>query len=158
ADERNTPGKGLRLTDEVFRLTELFQQRNLPLEVEARWRLVETAWELNLPAHALVVAYDSDLDCLVADSRSHRRKAVTPCRDALNGYQKGKCFYCFADISLVGGADDLADVDHFFPHRLKGFRVADPVDGVWNLVLACPACNRGTQGKFDRLPELSYLE
>src|SRR5262249_9609874 len=77
------------------------------------------------------VAYDSDLDCLVADGRSqHRRKAVTPCRDALNGYQKGRCFYCFADISLVGGADDLADVDHFFPHRLKGFRVADPVDGV----------------------------
>src|SRR5262249_5172787 len=49
ADERATPGKGIRLTDELLRLTELYQHRNLPLEVEARWRLVETAWELNLP-------------------------------------------------------------------------------------------------------------
>jgi hypothetical protein len=61
-------------------------------------------------------------------------------------------------VSLVEGAEDLADVDHFFPHRLKGFRVADPVDGVWNLVLACRTCNRGAAGKFDRLPEARYLE
>src|SRR5262245_6621557 len=45
-DERDTPGKGIRLTDELFRLTELYQHRNLPHEVEARWRLVETAWQL----------------------------------------------------------------------------------------------------------------
>src|SRR5262249_2422468 len=67
-DERTTPGKGIRLTDEVFRLTELYQYRNLPFEVEARWRLVETAWELRLPTSALVVAYDSGLECLVVES------------------------------------------------------------------------------------------
>src|SRR5262245_62150471 len=33
-DERNTPGKGIRLTDEVLRLTELYQHRNLPFEIE----------------------------------------------------------------------------------------------------------------------------
>jgi 5-methylcytosine-specific restriction endonuclease McrA len=157
-DERAGQQKAIRLTDEFFRLTEQFQHRNLPYEVEARWRLVETAWQLNLPRNTLVVSYDSGAELLIAEDRLLRRTSITPCRDALNGYQKGKCFYCFRDISLVDGAGDLADVDHFFPHRLKGFRVADPVDGVWNLVLACQACNRGGEGKFDRLPQVRYLE
>src|SRR5262249_1969427 len=134
------------------------EDRNVPLEIEARWRLAEAAWELNLPGSAVGVGYDEGLGCLVAESRLARRRAITSCRDALNGYQKGKCFYCFGNVSLVEGAEDLADVDHFFPHRLKGFRVADPIDGVWNLVLACQVCNRGAQGKFDLLPELPYLE
>lgn len=157
-DERNTPGKGIRLTDELFKLVEMYQHRNLPSEIEARWRLVETAWELSLPYSALVVAYDAETGGIVADTRLARRKAVAPCRDALNGYQKGRCFYCYGDVSVVEGADDLADVDHLFPHRLKPFKVADPIDGVWNLVLACQTCNRGAEGKFDRLPELRYLE
>lgn len=25
-------------------------------------------------------------------------------------------------------------------------------DGVWNLVLSCSSCNRGSRGKFDRIP------
>jgi hypothetical protein len=29
---------------------------------------------------------------------------------------------------------------------------------VWNLVLACPTCNRGADGKFDRIPTLELLE
>src|SRR5262249_20631303 len=111
ADERATATKGVRLTDDLFRLAESYQHRNLPSEVEARWRLVETAWELSLPTSALVVAYDADTGGLVAETRLARRKAVAPCRDALNGYQKGKCFYCFADISVVEASDDLADVD-----------------------------------------------
>jgi hypothetical protein len=157
-DERDTPGKGIRLTDESFRLLELYQHQNLPFEIEARWRLVETAWELHLPTSALVVAYDDATELLVADGRGGRRKGVARCRDALNGYQKGKCFYCFGDISLVEGSPDLADVDHLFPHRLKPFKVAEPIDGIWNLVLACQGCNRGEAGKFGLLPELTYLE
>jgi hypothetical protein len=157
-DERETPGKGIRLTDEAFRLLELYQHQNLPFEIEARWRLVETAWELHLPTSALVVAYDDTTELLVAESRVGRRKGVARCRDALNGYQKGKCFYCFGDISLVEGSSDLADVDHLFPHRLKPYKVAEPIDGIWNLVLACQTCNRGEAGKFGLLPELSYLE
>ncbi len=94
----------------------------------------------------------------MTDGRLHRRKAVTTCRDALNGYQKGKCFYCFRDVSVIEGTDDLGDVDHVFPHRLKPHRVAEPVDSIWNLVLACPACNRGAGGMSDSLPEPRYLE
>jgi hypothetical protein len=156
-DDRGGAQKGIRLTDEVFRLTEVYQHKNLPHEIEARWRLVETAWELNLPVYTLVMSYDSEAGCLIAESKL-RRKSVTPCRDALNGYQKGKCFYCFGNVSLVGDDADLAEVDHFFPHRLKGLHVSDPVDGVWNLVLACQTCNRGGAGIFDRLPQVRYLE
>jgi hypothetical protein len=161
-DERNTPTKGIRLTDEVLKLPELYQHRNLPSEVEARWRLVETAWQLDMPVNAMVVTYDPELDWLVTEGRENRRTSITSCRDALNGYQKGKCFYCFGDISLVEGAADLADVDHFLPHRLKGcredFRWAGQIDGVWNLVLACQTCNRGPAGKFGLVPELRLLE
>lgn len=161
-DERNTPTKGIRLTDEVLKLPELYQHRNLPSEVEARWRLVETAWQLGMPVNALVVSYDPELEWLVTKDRENRRTSITSCRDALNGYQKGKCFYCFGDISLVAGSADLADVDHFLPHRLKEFRNESPwagfLDGVWNLVLACQTCNRGTAGKFGLVADVRFLD
>ena len=32
------------------------------------------------------------------------------------------------------------------------------LDGVWNLVLACQHCNRGTAGKFEQIPTLELLE
>jgi hypothetical protein len=31
------------------------------------------------------------------------------------------------------------------------------LNGVWNLVLSCPQCNRGPSGKMDRVPERRYL-
>jgi 5-methylcytosine-specific restriction endonuclease McrA len=155
ADERKSGG-GVRLTDDLFRLREMLQFKNLPSEVEARWRLVETAWQLNLP-RGLIIGLDDDGAILTAP-RSGRRIAITRSRDALNGYQKGKCFYCFADISVEGDDDTLADVDHFFPRVLLQLGVALPVDGVWNLVLACRTCNRGGEGKSARLPTKRLLE
>ena len=32
------------------------------------------------------------------------------------------------------------------------------LNGVWNLVLACPNCNRGANGKFAKVPSVKYLE
>ena len=87
-----------------------------------------------------------------------RRVTVTRSRDALNGYQKGKCFYCFSDISIDGAALTLADVDHFFPWVLLRLGVSLPLDGVWNLVLSCRNCNRGIKGKSSLLPDKSLLE
>ena len=52
-DERKGKEKGIRLTEDLFKLSEQYQYRNLPTEIEARWRLVETAWALNLPRHVL---------------------------------------------------------------------------------------------------------
>ena len=43
ADERKSSRKGIRVCDELFKLKQEFQAKNLPNETEARWRLVETA-------------------------------------------------------------------------------------------------------------------
>jgi hypothetical protein len=146
--------RGVSLTDELFQILEGNQSQNLLHEVEARWRLVETAWELNISRG--LILYDPEGELLF--TRSNRRIDVTSCRKALNGYQKGKCFYCFEDISIGEKALNLADVDHFFPRILSTCGIAHPIDGVWNLVLACQNCNRGVGGKFDQLAHLRYLE
>ena len=103
------------------------------------------------------VNYDHEKKIIFTGS-SDRRIDVTSCRDALNGYQKGKCFYCFADISIESGSSDLGDVDHFFPRKLMFYNIAHPIDGVWNLVLACKKCNRLGGGKFAQLPKKRFLK
>ena len=32
------------------------------------------------------------------------------------------------------------------------------VDQIWNLVLTCRECNRGSRGKFEKIPKIYYLE
>jgi hypothetical protein len=154
-DERKE-NKGIRLTENLFKLLGDKQASSLTPEVEARWRLVETAWDLNISRNLIEVSYDPGRQ-LLTTWKGSSRVDVTSCRDALNGYQKGLCFYCFRTISITSGDAELADVDHFFPHVLKASGIADPVDGVWNLVLACLDCNRGEDGKFARLPSLNLL-
>ena len=41
-------------------------------------------------------------------------------------------------------------------HNLKhhGF---DDVNNIWNLVLSCQDCNRGHDGKFEKIPKIEYL-
>jgi hypothetical protein len=157
-DDRKGGAPRITLTDELFRMLEGYQERNLDHEVAARWHLVETAWDLGVAARSLVVEFDPAHERLFALDRALARRSITSCRDALNGYQKGKCFYCFADVSVRPGAADLADIDHFFPHALQAQEPRINLDGVWNLVLACQGCNRGSDGKFSRLPALPYLE
>lgn len=149
--------KSITLTDELFGMLEGDRALNLPVEVEARWRLVETAWELKVSRNLINVDYDADQDLLFV-RKPMSRINITSCRGALNGYQKGKCFYCFGDISIISGTPSLTDVDHFFPRVLINYRIAHPIDGIWNLVLACVSCNRGVGGKFDQLPHQRYLE
>lgn len=115
-DERKS-GRGIRLTHNLYVLRDP-QALSLEQEAEARWRLVETAWELNLSRNLVTVSYDGDSQDLYAD-RSMRRVTITSCRGALNGYQKGKCFFCFGPIELRRGSRDIAEVDHFFPHVLR---------------------------------------
>ena len=134
-----------------------FQFLNLQEETEARWRLVESAWENRLSRNLMLVEYENESETLIGVN-SLRRTSVTSARPALNGYQKGRCFYCFKEISVESVSDELADVDHFFPHMLKQCDVNKPIDGVANLVLACRDCNRGERGKFDRLPSVALLE
>jgi 5-methylcytosine-specific restriction endonuclease McrA len=153
-DERQSNG-GIRLTDELFRLRERLQFGNLPQEIEARWRLVETAWQLKVTRNALAV--DVDGESLVI-SKDGGRVNLTSCRDALNGYQKGKCFYCCTDISVENTSKGLTDVDHFHPRTLVQLKLPLKLDGVWNLVLSCRECNRGIDGKGSRVPHRRFLE
>jgi len=155
-DQRGHELAGISITDNLLQLKESFQFENLDSEVDARWRLVESAWELGISRHSLEVRYDPDSELLLSDRL--RRKSITSCRNALNGYQKGKCFYCFTDISLAPMSSDLADIDHFLPHTLKQFDPSTNFDGVWNLVLSCQTCNRGASGKFALIPKPRYLE
>lgn len=148
--------KAITLTDELLALIEGEQFHHLGQETEARWRAVETSWELGLSRNLIAVDYDARQEILFIEDRN-RRTNVTSCRDIINGYQKSKCFYCFRPISIESGSENLTDVDHFFPHLLGKFNIAQPIDGLWNLVLCCQQCNRGTNGKFDRLAHPRYL-
>lgn len=154
-DERKE-NHGIRITDEFTKLADGIQASNLAQEVEARWRLVETAWNLGIATNLLNVQHDHVAGEIFTFDKSLKRKSVTSSRNALNGYQKGKCFYCFADLMLVGEKMNV-DVDHFFPHKLKQQSLSINLDGIWNLVLSCHSCNRGTNGKFDRIPSERLL-
>lgn len=155
-DERRA-NKGIRITDEFSKLAEGSQATNLAQELEARWRLVETAWNLGISANLLNVLHDHEAGEMIIFNQSTKRKSVTSSRSALNGYQKGRCFYCFCELILLG-EDMNVDVDHFFPHKLKQLDKSLAVDGIWNLVLSCQSCNRGVDGKFDRIPSIKLLE
>lgn len=154
-DERTT-NAGIRITDEFSALISTFQSRSLMHETESRWRLVETAWELKVSRGLMYIEYDDFSKSLFSVDLTRRRRQVTSSRGALNGYQKGKCFYCNCDIRVDSETSDT-DVDHFFPHALKQFGFGPLVDGVWNLVLSCKDCNRGEGGKFARVPSLRLL-
>ena len=104
----------------------------------------------------LSIKYNETNSFLFID-RYLKRKNITSARNALNGYQKGKCFYCFRDITLIQNTDNSCDIDHFFPHTLKTIIPNANIDGVWNLVLSCPYCNRGIDGKFAKVPAIKYL-
>ncbi|GAA4650179.1 hypothetical protein GCM10023116_24620 [Kistimonas scapharcae] len=154
-DERRGPGNGIRLTEAFFKLAERPDFVDFQHETEARWRLVETAWQEGLSRNLLAVQHDNDIGSLFVQMKD-RRVDITSCRDSLNGYQKGRCFYCYDAISVDSSARNLADVDHFFPWCLR--RELPAINGIWNLVLACTDCNRGEGGKFERVPTLALLE
>lgn len=149
--------KRLILTDELLKLKEGVQFPNLNEEVDARWNLVETAWNLNLNPSLLEVKIDDQLQTLYLESNFMRRKDITSARASLNGYQKGKCFYSFQDISVVPGSESICEIDHFFPHvhKLKISDAGANVNGVWNLVLADKYVNLH---KRTKVPEIKYLE
>lgn len=143
ADERRTNG-GIRITDQFATILDK-GANGLNQEVEARWRLVETAWSMGLTVP--LIEHDLETESLFARGGAHRIN-VTSCRDALNGYQKSRCFYCSRPIGVISGEDDVAHVDHFIPFRLRN-QVHANLNGVWNLVLACADCNLS---KLDRVP------
>jgi len=158
-DERQQSLRGISFTDELLAVATRPETRQpLKAEAESRWRLVESAWhERRVTGSTLQVVYDRPSEMIVRGMLGHRR-SITWVRPSLNGYQAGACFYCGAPITPLLGLENSADVDHYFPHMLMSRGVLVDLDDVWNLVLACAACNRGEGGKFDRLPHGDFLE
>jgi hypothetical protein len=151
--------KNIIIRDELLSLKESYHFQSLEPEVEARWKLVETAWNLELNPNVLEVKYDDELEILFLGKDIMRRKSITSARDALSGYQKGKCFYSDKIITLRPGDEDLCHVDHFLPHvnKMQHRRYSANINGVWNLVLAHPKMN-STAEKGTKVPTIEYLE
>ncbi|SFH40965.1 HNH endonuclease domain-containing protein [Pontibacter chinhatensis] len=146
--------KEIIITDNLLRLKESFHFQNFGQETEARWKLVETAWNLNINPNLLEVQYDEDKELFFLENSLMRRVDITSVRDSLNGYQKGKCFYSFQDISVNSLSPNLCEVDHFLPHVNKPHHLPANLNGVWNLVLAD---NKVNGNKLARVPEVKYL-
>lgn len=149
--------KRIVLTDALFRIDAVPTKESFAAEAESRWNLVETAWELGISRNLLNVSYDDKQQLLFVDDR-FRRRNITSVRGALNGYQKGKCFYCYDDIIVTDDESNTCDVDHFYPHIMQRYMPDVNLDGVWNLVLSCQRCNRGEHGKFAQVPAIFYIE
>lgn len=152
--------KKLVITDNLLKLKESFHFQNFHHETEARWNLVETAWNLQISPSLLEVKYEEELSSLyLEENRFMKRIDITSAREALNGYQKGKCFYSFMDISIETGSPDVCHVDHFLPHTNKRIHHSNggDINGVWNLVLSHSAMN-STKEKGAKIPEIRFLE
>ncbi|WP_366185354.1 HNH endonuclease [Flavobacterium ovatum] len=157
--EKNFIGgkKEIVITDNLLKIKELFQYRNLNQEVEARWNLVETAWNLKINPNLLEVNYDEEKSLFFIESNVMQRIDITSVRDALNGYQKGKCFYSLQDISINKNNLNICQVDHFLPHinKKEHCKNGANINGVWNLVLADSNVNLNKSAK---IPDVRFLE
>jgi 5-methylcytosine-specific restriction endonuclease McrA len=151
-DDRKTR-HGITLTDELLGLARGTQHAVLSREVEARWRLVQTAWGLRLGARILSCEMTADPEAVDLYASTNRRTPVTGVRDALSGYQDGRCAYCDAEFTDIGLR--RVAVDHVLPFVLRP-RLLPYCDlhQVWNFVLACYACN---STKRDRPPAAAWM-
>jgi 5-methylcytosine-specific restriction endonuclease McrA len=159
---------GIVLTNHLLQLLETpFDLQMLREENQARWKIVESAWTAGIGVN--LVTYNSENGSLNVHSKdNNRRIGLRSAVDSLLPYQKGKCFYCSREIdrNAVTHDDAFPDVDHFFAHsflvKLKNVGVGSCTnihqDGIWNLVIACRACNRGAEGKFELRTEHEYFQ
>lgn len=145
--EFDMANKEIVLSDKLYLLKSL-DDGLLSDELEARWRLVETAWNLGVSVNHLETKVDLALNTLFLEGPNYRR-SVTEVRDALSGYQKGLCFYSRQPI-----IKETTDVDHFFPVSKHNIHGTINLNGVWNLVLADASVNRS---KSDKRADEIYL-
>src|SRR5690606_23457467 len=96
----------------------------LDAEIEARWSLLEAAFEQKRTNSHLI---NDERAIYLSDD--HSQRIVTQMRPVLHGYQIGRCFYCGEPMSSANG-----HVDHLIPRRILHH------DHPWNLVLAHSSC------------------
>ncbi len=106
----------------------------------------------------MIVSFDKNKQVLFINDFSMKRVDITLARNALNGYQKGKCFYSFKDLNIKDNLN--CDVDHVLPHLNKSAhyfsKYPADINGVWNLVLADKKINR--HEKSAKFPAKKYME
>tara|TARA_A100001011_G_C14268479_1_gene825840 strand:- start:561 stop:1577 length:1017 start_codon:yes stop_codon:yes gene_type:complete len=141
-------------TDNFYSLLDEDKFQNLPKELDSRWNLWENSIFLGTNSSLL------QLDINEHEELTLMNVPVTSARNAIIGYQEGRCFYCRKRLSLNRSHKDACEVDHFFPKYLfERFRkeIFKKLNLVWNLVCACNECN-GSSQKSNKLPDLKFLK
>jgi len=157
--ENEKKSKRLVLTDNINELLDNpTLKKSIEDENQSRWLLVEEAWRNKLSPNMLEYNNGEFFSINKSNERVNLRSAV----NVLLPYQHGNCFYCNKKINVFGNKSDhdFPDVDHLLPFKfLSGFDI-QPLspNGIWNLVVACQECNRGSKGKFDKPPKWYYFD
>ncbi|ELN2734835.1 hypothetical protein RZA61_000180 [Pluralibacter gergoviae] len=81
---------------------------------------------------------NGEKDRLLYSRNGPRRAAITSCRDSLNGYQKGYCFYCASLLHVP--ASGLPEAMHRLAAALKP-------GGVWYLSFKYGSGERVKEGR-----------
>jgi hypothetical protein len=128
--------KHLILNDNLLSLSDDSTNSILTKELLSRWDLLEHAFEsINNIEYLDVDEYVKHI------IKREKRTSLTNLIPVLNGYQRGKCFYCGEDLYEIA-------VDHLIPYQ------ALMHNEIWNLVLAHNFCN---EQKSDNLPPKIYI-
>ena len=117
-------GKKITLKDNIFEIVNEFEDE-LFKEVDARWKLVESAFKINHSEYNFQLA--NDLRDIYIKS-GYERKDITKNINFLNPYQGNVCFYCGESMTSM-------HVDHVIPRQIINH------DEIWNLVIAHSTCN-----------------
>ncbi len=131
------------------------QTESLHSELDARWAIVETSFDPQIGRSLIGQGVELSTDGTELLSRV-RRVTVSKARPALSGFQHGRCFYCNTPLDQV---PVVPHVDHVFPYWLmqRPQWSGPDLNGVWNLVVACAACNltkSGSQPSEDAIRRL----
>jgi 5-methylcytosine-specific restriction endonuclease McrA len=125
-------------------------------ELAARWSIVEACFDAEIGrslVQAGVLVSEDGTDLISVK----RRAPVARARPALTGFQHGRCFYCHEELSPAAGS---VHVDHVFPYALMrsgAWSDGPDLNGVWNLVVACAACNLTKSSRTPTAVEVAAL-
>ncbi|MFE3881367.1 HNH endonuclease [Streptomyces lydicus] len=154
----STRSRTVLLTPELIRLAQSEQAAGLHAELEARWNIVETSFTIGIGRSLIREGVAVDWTTLTLTDK-RRRRPVTKVKDAMIGFQNGRCFLC---DEVIGPFDDTA-IDHVFPFSLMnrfagttGWHGPD-LDALWNLAPVHASCNSTKGARLPFPTEISRL-